>query len=82
MPKISLPPLGQDPWQLVESARDALHAPLRETLFALGNGRIGVRGAHEEGRCWPGTGQDAIYINGFYDTEDIHYAADVPVELS
>ena len=74
MPKISSPPLGQDPWRLVESAPDALHATLRETLFALGNGRIGVRGAHEEGRCWPGTGQDAIYINGFYDTEDIHYA--------
>lgn len=74
MPKIPSNPLGQHPWQLVESAHDAQRAALHETLFALGNGRIGVRGAHEEGRCWPGTAQDAIYINGFYDTEDIHYA--------
>ncbi len=70
----SLDALGQDPWQLVESAPDAARAALVETLFALGNGRIGVRGAHEEGRCWPGTEQDAVYINGFFDVEDIHYA--------
>lgn len=68
------PALGADPWQLVETAPDAARAALHETLFALGNGRIGVRGAHDEGDCWPGTEQDAIYINGFHDTEDIHYA--------
>jgi len=65
--------LGNDPWQLVEPEHDAAHAALHETLFALGNGRIGVRGAHEEGRAWPGTEQDAIYINGLYDTEEIHH---------
>jgi alpha,alpha-trehalose phosphorylase len=69
--------LGKEPWQLLESAPDAQHAALHETLFALGNGRIGVRGAHAEGARWPGTVQDAIFINfinGFYDTEDIHDA--------
>ena len=24
--------------------------------------------------AWPGTEQDAIYINGFFEIEDIHYA--------
>ena len=67
-------PLGHDPWHLVERAHDAARAALHETLFALGNGRIGVRGAHEEGGLWPGTMQDAVYINGFHDIEDIHYA--------
>jgi len=67
-------PLGHDPWHLVERAHDGARAALHETLFALGNGRIGVRGAHEEGGLWPGTMQDAVYINGFHDVEDIHYA--------
>ncbi|APW40531.1 hypothetical protein RD110_07355 [Rhodoferax koreense] len=61
------------PWSLRETRPDAASAALHETLFCLGNGRIGVRGAHEEGACWPGTEQDAIYVNGFYDTEDIRY---------
>jgi alpha,alpha-trehalose phosphorylase len=66
--------LGQDPWQLVELAPDPQRTAQRESLFALGNGRIGVRGAHEEGHLWPGTWQDAVYLNGYYETEDIHYA--------
>jgi alpha,alpha-trehalose phosphorylase len=66
--------LGHDPWRLVESAPDAQHAAQREALFALGNGRIGVRGSHEEGHLWPGAWQDAVYLNGFHETEDIHYA--------
>ncbi|HEY4066896.1 MAG TPA: glycosyl hydrolase family 65 protein [Burkholderiaceae bacterium] len=73
-PTSSLDALGRDPWQLLEFTSDPARAALHETLFALGNGRIGMRGAHEEGRVWPGTTQDAIFINGFYDTEDIHYA--------
>jgi alpha,alpha-trehalose phosphorylase len=56
--------LGHDPWQLVELAPDPQRAAQRESLFALGNGRIGVRGAHEEGHLWPGTWQDAVYLNG------------------
>ncbi|HEY9067984.1 MAG TPA: glycosyl hydrolase family 65 protein [Burkholderiaceae bacterium] len=67
-------PLGLDPWRLVESAPDAQNAALREALFALGNGRIGVRGAHEEGHLWPGTWQDSVYLNGYHETEEIHYA--------
>lgn len=65
--------LGTAPWHLLESGHDPARAALHETLFALGNGRIGMRGAHEEGDGWPGTEQDAIYLNGFYDSEAIHY---------
>lgn len=74
MPAPSTTPLGHDPWTLVESGHDAARAALHETLYTLGNGRIGVRGAHEEGALWPGTTHDAVYINGFHDVEDIHYA--------
>ncbi|MDB5846376.1 MAG: hypothetical protein JWP29_128, partial [Rhodoferax sp.] len=66
-------PLGVAPWCLIDTGFDAGRAALHETLFCVGNGRIGLRGAHEEGACWPGTEQDAIYINGFHDVEDIHY---------
>ena len=67
-------PLGVAPWSLHERRADAEHAALHETLFCLGNGRIGLRGAHEEGACWPGTEQDATYLNGFYDETDIAHA--------
>ena len=73
MSKILPHPLGHDPWQLVETEHVAERAALHETLLALGNGSIGVRGAHEEGASWPGTSQDAIYLNGYYETEEIHY---------
>jgi alpha,alpha-trehalose phosphorylase len=65
--------LGVSPWLLQESHASAENAALHETLFTVGNGRIGLRGAHEEGSLWPGTTQDAVYINGFYDAEPIHY---------
>src|SRR5690606_19022468 len=47
---------------------------LNETLFALGNGYIGVRGTAEEGWSGPaGTSRDGTYLNGFYESEPIHY---------
>ena len=74
MKSIEHTPLGVAPWCLNEAGFEPARAALHETLFCVGNGRIGVRGSHEEGSCWPGTEQDAIYINGFHDVEDIHYA--------
>lgn len=74
MTNASATSLGVAPWCLRETRLDPDRAGLHETLFCLGNGRIGLRGAHEEGRCWPGTDQDATYLNGFHDVEDIAYA--------
>lgn len=45
-----------------------------ESIFALGNGTIGLRGTFEEGL--PGSaelGLEGTYINGFYETEIIKY---------
>ena len=44
---------------------------LTETLFAVGNGYLGLRGDHEEGRDAhdPGT-----FVNGFHETWSIHHA--------
>ncbi|TNB46250.1 beta-phosphoglucomutase [Martelella lutilitoris] len=66
--------LGHDPWRLVETSWDPTCNLLRETLFALGNGHIGLRGSHDE--AWAGKAADSMegtYVNGFYDTETICY---------
>ncbi|QGZ40616.1 alpha,alpha-trehalose phosphorylase [Pseudoduganella flava] len=63
-----------DPWCLREQALDPATHFLNETLFALGNGYIGVRGTAEEGWSGPaGTSLDGTYLNGFYESEPIHY---------
>jgi alpha,alpha-trehalose phosphorylase len=61
-------------WRISETRFDADCNLLDETLFALGNGYIGLRGAHEDVAGWPpGASLDGTYLNGFYETEPIHY---------
>lgn len=64
--------LAAEPWRIRERGLDPARRFLHETLFTLGNGYIGMRGTPEEGQ-----GADASlegsYLNGFYDTEPIHY---------
>lgn len=63
-----------EPWCIRETAFDTASHFLDETLFALGNGYIGLRGTHEEGYTGPaGTSLDGTYLNGFYESEAIHY---------
>jgi alpha,alpha-trehalose phosphorylase len=73
--KNALPPrFPADPWCLRENAPDPAGHFLNETLFALGNGYIGLRGTAEEGWSGPaGTSLDGTYLNGFYDSEPIQY---------
>lgn len=63
-----------DEWCIRETEyREAEHQKY-ESLFALGNGYIGMRGNLEEGYC--GSGGSSVtgnYLNGFYDTEPIVY---------
>ncbi|MEJ7808230.1 MAG: glycosyl hydrolase family 65 protein, partial [Telluria sp.] len=70
----SAPSFPLDPWCLREIAFDTATNFLHETLFALGNGYIGLRGCHEEGYAGPaGTSLDGTYLNGFYESEPIAY---------
>ncbi|VEI03597.1 Kojibiose phosphorylase [Acidipropionibacterium jensenii] len=59
-----------DPWALRETALPSRPATA-ETLFAVGNGYLGIRGTSEEGHdaVSPGT-----FINGFHETFPIHHA--------
>jgi alpha,alpha-trehalose phosphorylase len=58
-------------WQIVETELRLADAQLYETLFALGNGYLGLRGTFEEG-----LGRHSVegtYINGFYESAPIVY---------
>ncbi|MFJ6077535.1 glycoside hydrolase family 65 protein [Pseudarthrobacter sp. NPDC092419] len=59
------------PWQLVETRHEPGNAGTLETIFALGNGHLGIRGAHSatSDAELPGT-----FINGLHETWDIKHA--------
>ena len=60
-----------DEWRLVEKFPDADSLGTTETLFALGNGYLGMRGNVEEGRDSHSHG---TFINGFHETWPITHA--------
>ncbi len=60
-----------DPWRLVETQYDGSDLGLTETLFALGNGYLGMRANPEEGREAHSHG---TVLNGFHETWPIQHA--------
>src|SRR5688500_5548205 len=62
---------GLDEWALTENAYSADDLGLTETLFAVGNGYLGLRGNVEEGRD---THSHGTFINGFHETWPIRHA--------
>jgi alpha,alpha-trehalose phosphorylase len=59
------------PWEVRESALDLEVLAQSESVFALSNGHIGLRGNLDEGEPFglPGT-----YLNGFYESMPLPYA--------
>jgi alpha,alpha-trehalose phosphorylase len=60
-----------DPWRLVERSYSNDDLGTNETLFALGNGYLGMRANPEEGREAHSHG---TYLNGFHETWPILHA--------
>ncbi|MUK02480.1 glycoside hydrolase family 65 protein [Vibrio cholerae] len=60
-----------DEWALVETEFDAALQGRNETLFAVGNGYLGLRGNLDEGRDAHAYG---TFINGFHETWPIQHA--------
>lgn len=56
--------LGAAEWQVTESGFDAEEANAFETLFTIGNGRLGTRGTLEEGHVGERSG---TFLSGVYD---------------
>jgi len=68
--RTDLPPevYPPDPWVLSEDAFAPRFSYLTETIFALANGRIGLRATLDEG---VGAHAHGTFINGFHETWDI-----------
>lgn len=62
---------GDDPWRLVVHGIDSALAGQDETIFALGNGYLGMRGNHEEGTP---LGSHGTFLNGLHETWQIRHA--------
>jgi alpha,alpha-trehalose phosphorylase len=60
-----------EPWSLTEIGLDHESLAVHESVFALANGHIGMRGSFEEGEpvVVPGT-----YLNGFFEERQLPYA--------
>ena len=56
--------LGAAEWQVTESGFDPEQANTFETLFTVGNGRLGTRGTLEEGHVGEVSG---TFLSGVYD---------------
>jgi alpha,alpha-trehalose phosphorylase len=66
--------LPAEPWCIRERGIDPAKSFLHETLFTLGNGYIGMRGTPEEGGAAGARDTlEGTYLNGFHETEAIHY---------
>ena len=63
-----------EPWSVTEEAFSVAKNYHHETVFAVGNGYIGMRGNFEEGYNGPAdTTLLGTYLNGFYESAPIHY---------
>jgi alpha,alpha-trehalose phosphorylase len=68
---ISHPGFAVEPWTVTEEGLNLDVLAQSESVFALSNGHIGLRGNLDEGEPFglPGT-----YLNGFYETRPLPYA--------
>jgi alpha,alpha-trehalose phosphorylase len=74
--ELQLPPdhlFPPDEWRIIETRFSKRYFPRAETVFALANGHIGLRGTFDEGR--PAVSAGAL-VNGFHETWPIAYAED------
>ena len=73
--RLKPPPHGYpaDEWNIVEKGFHPEFLAQLETMLALGNGYLGMRGCPEEGGpC----AENSTLINGFYETRPIVYGED------
>ena len=62
-----------DEWNVVEKRFNPAFLAQLETMMALGNGYLGMRGCPEEGGP---SAENSTLINGFYETRPIVYGED------
>jgi alpha,alpha-trehalose phosphorylase len=60
-----------DPWSVIEPELNLDLLPQTESIFALSNGHIGMRGNFDEGEPH---GEPGTYLNGFFESVPLPYA--------
>lgn len=60
-----------DPWAIIETRFDSAIQGRTESIFAVGNGYLGMRGNIDEGRE---AGEHGTFINGLHETWPIRHA--------
>jgi alpha,alpha-trehalose phosphorylase len=68
---ITHPAFQVEPWAVRETALHLGHLAQTESVFALSNGHIGLRGNLDEGEP---SGLPGTYLNGFYEQRPLPYA--------
>ncbi len=68
---IEHPSFPVEPWAIRETTLDLDKLAQAESVFALSNGHIGLRGNLDEGEPY---GLPGSYLNGFYETRPLPYA--------
>ena len=68
---ISHPSVAVEPWSVHETSLSLDHIARTESLFALSNGHIGLRGNLDEGEPH---GMPGTYLNGMYELRPLPYA--------
>jgi alpha,alpha-trehalose phosphorylase len=68
---VSAAPFAPEPWSVRETGLDLDRLGPSESVFALGNGHIGLRGNLDEGEPY---GTPGTYLNGFYEIRPLPYA--------
>ena len=78
--KLKAEPLYEyEPWKIIEREYKVENNHHNESIFALGNGYMGLRGILEEDYSGPqDTTTPGFYINGIYGSEKIIYGEDAP----
>src|ERR1700733_3540055 len=64
-------PYGAEPWSLNESSLDLNLLAQSESVFALSNGHVGLRGNLDEGEP---SGLPGSYLGGFWESRALPYA--------
>jgi alpha,alpha-trehalose phosphorylase len=67
------PTIQDDPWLLAEHGFSSDSNGVAESLFAQGNGYVGIRGTYEEPLSKGSSIIEGTYLNGAYVREEIHY---------
>lgn len=76
MAKVPTKYLDVDPWAIVETGFHAERSQVSESLFAVANEYMGVRGCFEEG--YSGKTMHGAYFNGVYEEKPVNHIVNFP----